>query len=43
MVYEQAEILDNIRSYYEMLYTSTKPNLIDKELKNFFNNYVQHS
>ena len=28
MVYEEAEILDNIRSYYEKLYKSTEPNLI---------------
>ena len=26
MVYEQAEILDNIRSYYDKLCTSTEPN-----------------
>ena len=38
MVYEQTEILDNIRSYYEKLYKSTEPNLVDIELGNLFNN-----
>ena len=33
MVYEQTEILDNIRSYYDKLYTTTEPNLIDIELQ----------
>ena len=39
MVYEQAEILDNIRSYYDKLYASTESNLIDIELQSLFNNY----
>ena len=39
MVYEQAEILDNIRSYYEKLYKSTEPNIVDIELGNLLNNY----
>ena len=39
MVYEQTEILANIRSYYEKLYKSTESNLVDKELGNLFNNY----
>ena len=39
MVYEQTEILDNIRSYYEKSYKSTESNLVDIELGNLFNNY----
>ena len=39
MVYEQTEILDNIRSYYEKLYKSTEPNLVDIRLENLLNNY----
>ena len=39
MVCEQAEILDSIRSYYEKLYKSTEPNIVDIELGNLLNNY----
>ena len=39
MVYEQTEILENIRSYYEKLYKSTEPNLVDIDIGNLFNNY----
>ena len=39
MVYEQTEILDNIRSFYEKSYKSTESNLVDIELGNLFNNY----
>ena len=39
MVNQQAEILDNIRSYYEKIYTITESNLIDLVLRNVFNNY----
>ena len=39
MVYEQTEILDNIRSYNEKLYKSREPNLVDIELGNLLNNY----
>ena len=39
MVYERTEILENIRSYYEKLYKSTEPNLVDIDIGNLFNNY----
>ena len=39
MVYEQAEVLDSIKSYYDKLYTSTEPNLMDIELRSLFKNY----
>ena len=31
--------MDNIKSYYDKLYTSTEPNLTDIELRSLFNNY----
>ena len=40
MVYEQTEILDNIRSYNEKLYKSTESNLVVIELGNLLNNYT---
>ena len=39
MVYEQTEILENIRSYCEKLNKSTEPNLVDIDIGNLFNNY----
>ena len=39
MVYEQTEILENIRSYYEKLYKSTESNLVDIDIGNLFNYY----
>ena len=39
MVYEQAEMLENIRSYYDRLYISTEPNLVYIELRSLFNIY----
>ena len=39
MVYDQSEILDNVKNYYENLYSCNDANLVNVDLENIIYNY----